>query len=190
MGKNSGILDAIKKHEEGAVVMVEVPTEAYFESNIDSLKQLLRQGFDGVYVSFQRPFNNVHHLFKKHNLDTSKLLVVDITSACSGEIIGKHPLCIPVATINVDEIVRAIIESLSMLKSRKRFVFIDSITTIALYQPLSETLRFSEFLVRTVKKHEPGAFTSVIIFNVAKDLAQKPFIRDVALRADEVVKAS
>ncbi len=190
MVKKSGILDAIKKHEEGAVVMIEVPTEAYFESNVDSLKQLMQHGFEGIYVSFQRPFNNVNHMFKQHGLNSSKLLVVDVTSACSGEIMGKHPLCIPVATINVDEIVHAIYSALSELKSAKRFIFIDSLSTIALYQPLSETLRFSEFLVRTVKKHEPGEFTSVIIFNVAKDLAQKPFIRDVALRADEVVKAS
>jgi hypothetical protein len=71
------------------------------------------------------------------------------------------------------------------LKSKKRFVFIDSLTTITLYKPLSETMRFSEFLVRTVRKDEAENIT--LIFNVAKDLAQKRFIRDVAFHVDQVI---
>ncbi|MFA6048474.1 MAG: ATPase domain-containing protein [Candidatus Micrarchaeia archaeon] len=188
METGNTLIDAVKRHEQGSVIMVEVPTEAYFGSNADSVRQLVQDGFEGVYVSFQRPYNNVVLLFQQQGIDTKKLVIVDAASACGNEKGKKTGQCVPVSSkMDVDEIVRAIYTSLAALKSKKRFVFIDSITTIALYQPLSETLRFSEFLVRTVKQREGGVSTSTIVFNVAKDLAQKQFIRDVALRADEVI---
>ncbi len=236
MDDKNTLINAVKRHGQGAVIMVEVPTEGYFGSNADSVRQLVRDGFEGVYVSFQRPYNNVVLLFQQQGIDTKKLVIVDAASACGnerprhgswlanqkhgfvtqatgrgvegadsplrsgtrdeafseprpfGEKGKKTGLCVPVSSkMDVDEIVRAIYTSLAALKSRKRFVFIDSITTIALYQPLSETLRFSEFLVRTVRQREGGVSTSTIVFNVARDLAQKQFIRDVALRADEVI---
>ena len=44
-------------------------------------------------------------------------------------------------------------------------------------------LRFSEFLIGVVRKHE----VEKVIFNVAHDLAQKKFIQDIALHVDEIV---
>ena len=66
----------------------------------------------------------------------------------------------------------------------KKFIFIDSITTFALYKPISESLRFSEFLISQVK----GKKDIILILNVAKDLSQKKFIRDVVMRADKTIE--
>ena len=81
---------------------------------------------------------------------------------------------------------RASYTGLPRLQSEKTFIFIDSLTTIALYKPLSETMRFSEFLVSLVRKEEKQQTS--LIFNVAEDLAQKKFIQEVAFRVDEVVR--
>jgi len=72
------------------------------------------------------------------------------------------------------------------LKRRKRFIFVDSLKTLTIYKPLPEAMRFSEFLIRTVKKHEVENVT--LIFNVAIDLAQKKFINELAFRVDELIK--
>ena len=47
--------------------------------------------------------------------------------------------------IDINELVRAIYTSMPRLTTKNKFVFIDSISTITLHKPLSETLRFSEF---------------------------------------------
>ena len=50
------LTEAIQKHEQGAVIMMELPRDAYFESNIFTIKLLIDSGFEGVYISFHRPF--------------------------------------------------------------------------------------------------------------------------------------
>ena len=46
-------------------------------------------------------------------------------------------------------------------------------------------MRFSEFLMRTVRKENEE--NVMLIFNVATDLTQKKFIRDVAFHVDQVI---
>jgi len=55
-----------------------------------------------------------------------------------------------------------------------------------LYKPVSETLRFSEFLMRMVKDEKD--IILILIFNVAKDLSHKKFIQDVVLHADKTIE--
>jgi len=169
----------------GSVIMMEHPAENYFFYNIHLIKYLVTQGFSGVYISFQRPFNNVLSRMKSEGIDVDKLKFIDVAAVFTGDIQERDDHCINIDEhINIDDLVKAIYTSLPDLKNDKRFIFIDSLTTIALYKPLSETMRFSEFLVHTVRnKEQPVA----LIFNVAKDLAQKRFIRDVAFRVDHVI---
>ena len=103
--------------------------------------------------------------------------------------------------LDVDELVRTIYTSLDTLENKRfsghrkserfsremkgrKFIFIDSLTTFALHKPISETLRFSEFLMRRVKDSKD----IVLILNAAKDLSHKKFIRDVVAHADKTIE--
>ena len=176
----------LKSYKEGRVVMMELPAEAYFEAASDSVKALVGQGFEGVYISFQRPFANVQSLFKQQGIDTNKFFIVDVATAFAQEEHKKHERCVHISpAIDIDELVRAIYTSMDKIKSKKKFIFIDSLTTVSLYKPLSEVLRFCEFLTRIVRNHKLEGVT--LIFNVAKDLSQKKFIRDIAMQIDETI---
>ena len=184
-GKIETLKETIKKYENGAVIMIELPTESYFEASSSSIKALMNEGFEGVYISFQRPFKNVFSLFFDKGINVDGLLFIDATTAPDERIL-EDSKCIHISEkIDIDELVRAIYTSLPKLKSKKKFIFIDSLTTIALYKPLSETMRFSEFLIRTVRKNETE--NMILIFNVAKDLVQEKFIKDIALHVDDVI---
>ena len=186
--KNS-LEDVIKRYQNGAIIMMELPSDSYFEANTASISLLLSKGFEGVYISFHRPFKNISTLLNKKGIDINKLLFIDIATAFSKETKEKNPRCIYISPeIVIDELVRAIYTSLEKLKTQKKFVFIDSLTTITLYKPLSEIMRFSEFVIRTVSKHEAQNVT--LIFNVAQELAQKNFIKDIAMRVDKVIKVT
>jgi KaiC/GvpD/RAD55 family RecA-like ATPase len=180
------IEQAIQTDKHGVIIMMELPINAYFEMNSSTIKLLTDQGFQGVYISFQRPFKNISSVFESAGIDTSTLLFIDAASALSGEKQLQDPRCVHVSEeIDIDELVKAIYLSLPKLKSQKKFIFIDSLTTISLYKPLSQIMRFSEFLMRTVRKENEE--NVILIFNVAKDLAQKKFIKDVAFHVDHVI---
>jgi KaiC/GvpD/RAD55 family RecA-like ATPase len=180
------IKQAIQTDKHGVIIMMELPINAYFEMNSSTIKLLTDQGFQGVYISFQRPFKNISSVFESEGIDTSTLLFIDAATALSGEKQPVDPRCVHVSEeIDIDELVKAIYLSLPKLKSQKKFIFIDSLTTISLYKPLSQIMRFSEFLMRTVRKENEE--NVILIFNVAKDLAQKKFIKDVAFHVDHVI---
>ena len=79
------LADTIKKHGQGAKVLLELPIENYFMVNAASVKFLVDNGFEGVYVSFQRPFENITHWFKQKGIDTDKLCLI-----CNYTVSGTH----------------------------------------------------------------------------------------------------
>mgnify|MGYP000492405473 CR=1 FL=1 len=187
---DEALTNAKNADKKGYIIMRELPTDEYFEETSNAIKKLTEQGYEGVYLSFQRPFSNISDSFQNQGIDMDKMLVIDAASAlcCAEDKKGSDPHCVPIEKkTNVDELVKAIYSSLPKLHGKKHFVFIDSLTTITLYKPLSETIRFSDFLVKTVRRSDDAEVT--LIFNVSKDLSQKDFIRDVAFKVDEVVEA-
>ena len=154
------------------------------ESIKSFIVNIFDSGFEGVYISFHRPFKNIAGSFEQQDIDINKLFFIDIATALGDELKENNQRCIHIsADIEIDELVRALYTSISKLKAQKRFIFIDSLTLITHYKPLSEMLRFSEFLIRTVRSHE----VEEVIFNVSYDLSQKKFIQDIALHVDEIV---
>ena len=180
---------ALNKHRQGAIILMELPEEHYFEANTSTIKLLIKKGYEGIYVSFHRPFKNISSLFTKAKVNINKLIFIDVASSVHKENGGKNPRCVRISPeIDIDELVSAIYTSLPKLKSRKRFIFIDSLNTITLYKNLSDVMRFAEFLSREVENHE--VWNVILIFNVAKGLSQQKFIKDIAIRVHEVVNVT
>ena len=177
-------LNEVLKTGKGKSILLELDAESYLEINIKTIKKLQKKGLSGVYISIQRPFKNISSLLKKQGIDLNKLIFIDIASAVSKETQEKCKGCVHISPeLDVDELVRAIYTSLDQMKGKK-FIFIDSLTTFALHKPISETLRFSEFLMRQVKERKD----LVLILNVAKDFSQKKFIQDVVAHADKTIE--
>ena len=177
-------LNEFLKTGKGKSILLELAAESYLEIIIKTLKKLQKKGLSGVYVSIQRPFKNISSLLKKQGIGLNKLIFIDVASAVSKETPEKCKGCVHVSSeLDVDELVRVLYTSLETMKSKK-FIFIDSLTTFALHKPISETLRFSEFLMRQIKDRKD----IVLILNVANDLSQNKFIQDVVAHADKTIE--
>ncbi len=186
---NKEFSKSIKSNKKNSVVMLELPTDYYLNNIIESVKQLTDEGYGGVYISFQRPFVNVLSLFEENGVDLKDLFFVDIPTKKIDFEGTDNSKCINISPkFDIDELVKATYESLEKVKSEKVFVYIDSLTTISLFKPLSEIARYSEFLVREIKDEKFEK--SVLVLNVSKDLAEKEFIRDIAIHADKVIEVN
>ena len=180
------LADTIKKHGQGATVLLELPIENYFMVNAASVKFLVDNGFEGVYVSFQRPFENITHWFKQKGIDTDKLLIIDCATVDSGEKYKERSGCVNVSTsVDVDIFKQTILNSLKGLKSKNRFILIDSLTTFALYKSPSDITKLSEEIMDIIKH---GDFENVVIlFSVGEDLSREKYIQDITINVDEVI---
>jgi KaiC/GvpD/RAD55 family RecA-like ATPase len=186
---DQNLVNVINKHKHGVVVMSELPSENYFGYIGACVKKLVEEGYGGVYVSFQRPFENIKRLFDQFKVRQDNLLFVDVASSFAQDAPSTHEKVIHIGEdLDINDLVRAIYLALPRINTKQKFIYIDSLSTISLHKPLSETLRFSEFLIRTTKDPERDDETVFLIFNISKDLSQKKFIQDIALRVDEVVR--
>ncbi len=177
-------LNKVLKIGGGTSILLELDTNSYLEIIIKTIKKLQKKGLSGVYVSIQRPFKNISSLLKKQNIDLNKLIFIDVASAVSKERSEKCKGCVHISPeLDVDELVKAIYTLLDQIKGQK-FIFIDSLTTLALHKSISETLRFFEFLMRRIKNEKD----IVLILNVAKDLSHNSFVQNVIAQADQIIE--
>ena len=150
------------------------------------MKYLLSDGYEGVFLSLQRPFRNLVSLFEKYGVDVGKLLVVDGASVFCGLETARDPRCVDLSPgVDFGGLVEAVVGSIPRLKSRKRFVFVDSLSTLALYEPSGEGSRFSDLLVDSVKKDDLKDV--VFLFNVAEELAESDFVENLSVYADSYI---
>lgn len=176
----NAVSEAIERHMQGGVIMMELPTEEHSEANATYVVALTKRSFEGVYISFRQPYKNISSMLKQKGADIGKLVFIDSVPGHNGE------RCVHISgKIGVDELIGAINASLPSLKSSKKFIYIDSVGAIALHNQLSETMRLFEFLARTVRKHDTPDV--LLIFNITKETARQDFITDSVIKVDEVV---
>jgi hypothetical protein len=178
--------EKLKTLDKDSVVIIESPAENYIEANISSVKSMVENGFEGIYLSFQRPFKNISNLFEKEKIDLTSLYIVDCATAFSESDQERSSRCINInPNVNVDEMVNTICNSLQKLNKDKRFIFIDSLSTLSLHEPFTETLRFPELLLNTIKKR--NIHNVICVFNIAKHLIGKRYVENLNVYANEYI---
>lgn len=176
----------VKEHKDGSFVLLETPTESYFDANIKSVNYLLNEGFEGVYVSFQRPFNNVASNFKKQGIDLKKILIIDCATAFISEKKKKNPRCVNIRSdTEVDELAEIIQRSLEQLGDGKKFVFVDSLSTVALYKSYPEVLKLPKFLLETLK--DSCCENVSLFFNIATELSKDSLVESMSSYSNEFI---
>ena len=178
------IKERLKTYNQGSIVVIQTPTENYLDTNISSVKSMVDNGYEGIYLSFQRPFKNISSIFEKNEIDLEKIFVIDCASVFSNsnQELNLHNVNVD-SSFEIDNIVEKICKSLGFLKSNKKFVFVDSLSTLALHKSYSETLRFSELMINKVRRNKSDDVT--FIFNVAKELDKKRYLQGINVYADE-----
>jgi hypothetical protein len=166
----------------GYVILAEHPANTYFVELAGGLKNMLNRGYEGVYINSQRPFNNLTSMLKRYRVSTKKLVFVDITTSLEKGKYSENQRTISIApSIGFEHLSLAVQESMLKLKSKKKFVFLDSVTTLQLYESISDSVlyRFYEFLMRIARKNQ-----GLLILNISEGMADKPVMRDLSYFID------
>ena len=168
----------LMKHENGGFFVFKLPTNFYWKSMVHSVKYFLDSGFKGVYLSFQRPYNNMFSLFSQFDIDPRNVYILDLTNIDNDR---QNDF----SSTNFKDMRSQIFSFLNELNSSKKFVFIDSITTMSLINSDKWVNSFSDFLINTTDEKKSDDI--YLIFNVAKELANKKIVRNITSTADAVL---
>jgi KaiC/GvpD/RAD55 family RecA-like ATPase len=171
----------------GWITLLNAPLDRYMDVNAEAIRVLIEDmGFQGIYITVNKPYDELVKEFTQRKLNVSRLRFVDAVSQMYGRNSKDTPSCIyvngPLSITAIVEAVRKFIPSMKKPKA-KVFVFIDSITTVLLYNHLPRTVRFSKFLTQDLRKTQVNG----IMVSVAAGMTSERLIEEVKQFCDEVI---
>jgi KaiC/GvpD/RAD55 family RecA-like ATPase len=169
----------------GWVSLVQVPADKHLEVNTEALKILINDlKYSCIYITLGKPFKELDEGFKFAGVDINGLYFIDAVSQMYGEHKSDTKRCVYTSgPLDIGSITSSLRNLLNTLKNEKKCVFLDSVTTVLLYNSLSRTVRFSQFLTTTLKKM---GVTGIMV-SVSKGEATNHLIKALSKLCDEVL---
>jgi KaiC/GvpD/RAD55 family RecA-like ATPase len=141
--------------------------------------------YQGIYITLSKDVLELMETFQQQNIDTAKLAFIDgisrLYSICPVVSPMVHYIDGPLST---DAILETVTNLVPAIKSEKKFVFLDSITTVLLYNSLERTLRFSRLLSALLNKQQVRG----VIVSVSMNAAQKNLLAEIQKENCQVIE--
>ena len=130
------------------VALATVPAKSYQKTNIKLVKYLTKnKNIPGVYVTLNKPFETMEPLFKKNGIDTEMIIFIDAVTKTAGGKITKTKNCLFIGNPeNMSDISVAMDQAIRALPKKDKFLFFDSLSTLALFNNIETVARFIHFL--------------------------------------------
>jgi KaiC/GvpD/RAD55 family RecA-like ATPase len=186
---NINVTELLKDHfsrlSHGWVMLFQIPVEKTTEINVEALKTLQSLGYDGVYITLSKDYVELSKIFRDQGVDMGRLAFIDGVSQMYGiGAVDAANVKYISGPISLDGLVAAITDIIPVMKAEKKFVFLDSITTVLLYNSLERTLKFSEFLTASLKRLEVFG----VMVSVSRGFANDNLIKALTKMSNEVIK--
>jgi KaiC/GvpD/RAD55 family RecA-like ATPase len=171
----------------GFITVLEIPAVHHAAVNTESLRILINElGYSCVYITLSKQASELTSLYKRAGVQTNNLFFVDaISKMYGGGLVSSKKVVYASGPLDIENITSALQELLRSIKGKK-CVFLDSITTVLLYNSLPRTIRFSKFLTDTLKT----LGIDEIMVSITKGPATKQLVGELAKLADEIITIS
>jgi KaiC/GvpD/RAD55 family RecA-like ATPase len=177
----SRIEQAIKK---GDLVLFLADSESYESINAMILKKLVNEGgMKGVYVTLNKPYSVVSEKLRRAGVRTERIMFADgITKSTKGreELSGN---CLYFRDSHSLTSLSIIISDIVNMVEGEKFLFLDSLSTLLIYNSAGNVIKFSHFLTTRMREWNLKG----ILMSLKKD-ARKELIENIAQFCDSVVR--
>lgn len=161
--------EALPRLTGPAMLLVTVPEDATAAANADTLRSLALQGFQGVYASITSDYLTVSSALDEAGVDLKKLKFVDAASRMFGIGPASSPDVLYVdGPLAMDSILDGIRKLVAAIPGARKFVLLDSLSTLLLYNSLDEVVAFRDRF-RDLLKQEKCAGIVVVAYRDALD---------------------
>jgi cystathionine beta-lyase/cystathionine gamma-synthase len=146
------IKNAFKNLPEHWLLLFVIDTEDYLEKNIAILNEVLKQeDAVGVYVTLNRPYSVLIKILEKNNINTDKLFFIDcITKTIEPKKEEKKCLFLENPQ-NLTNIAIAIDEIMSTISSKNKSLFVDTMSTLLIYNGVEMVSKFMHVLTGKIR---------------------------------------
>jgi len=168
----------------GWITLLQVPIENAASVNLEAIKTLQSLDYQGIYITLSKDYPELTRLLKEKGVNLDSLVFIDgISQMYAVEKVNSPQVSYVAGPVSVDEISKQVTQIAPTLKGNKKFVFLDSITTVLLYNSLERTLKFTEFLTQSLKMLQVVG----IVVSVSKGFANEQLIKELTKISNEVI---
>ncbi len=171
-----------KSSEYVALVLVK-PFE-YQKASISIVRHLTKnKGLPGVYLSVNKPFASLQENFRKNGVRSELLIFIDaITSLAEGSAKESEHCYYLESPENLSDISIAISQAVESIDYKEKFIFIDSLSTLLIYNNPETIIKFIHFLVSKMR-----AWNVVGIILSLKKRGESGLIAELGQFCDETI---
>ncbi|MFA4955989.1 MAG: hypothetical protein WC556_03330 [Candidatus Methanoperedens sp.] len=133
------------------IVLLVSSSSHYQENNLNILKLLLNdRKMSGIYINVTKSCDNISDLMRSNGIDISRLFFIDCVTLNSGFKPVKKDTCLYVnSPSDLTEISIVLDQLVQTNTTEGKFLFLDSLSTLLIYNSPNITSKFAHFL--TVK---------------------------------------
>jgi KaiC/GvpD/RAD55 family RecA-like ATPase len=145
------------------IVLIITSGERYLEAQQALLRLLInKKKMNGVYITFTRPYKTLKLELESQGINYSKLFFIDMVTEDTGVEQEKEKNCYYVSSPNnLNELAILLEQALTKLPKENRFIFLDSLSTMLIYNETDTVLRFIHALTGKMRLWN---VTGVIVF--------------------------
>lgn len=129
------------------VALAIVDADRYQKANLSLMKELIKDGIPGVYVTLNLPCSNVKAIFQREKMDLSKVIFIDAVTKTAGGKMERTDDCLFIGSPkNLSDISIAMDQAIMAITTKDKFLFFDSLSTLLLYNNIDVVAKFIHFL--------------------------------------------
>jgi KaiC/GvpD/RAD55 family RecA-like ATPase len=149
--------------KSGEIVLFVTSETKYAKTNLEILKHYVnKEKKYCAYITVNRPYTRLIEDFKENKLDTSRLLVIDAITPIGSNTQRAGNAVFIGSPRALTQISLVLTNALKKIPDGKKVLFLDSITTLSVYNDLGSVSKFSEFLVSKMREwNVSGAIISL-----------------------------
>ncbi len=149
--KNQVMLDGFRDLGEDLAVMVITSGEKLMSTNIKIVKTVMKNKNLCLYVAINQPYSRLKKVMENGRIDTSRVFFIDCITETSGGRSERVRNCLFINSPgSLTELGISITQALQAMPGKK-FLFIDALSTLVIYNSSKSIAKFSHFLMTRVK---------------------------------------
>lgn len=140
--------------DEGTIVLIETTTEKILEVNLAVVKWLSGKKYTQIILSTSRPCHNLISLYKKNNIDISKIII--LCALCQEKDKNKpenRNVIHLSSSSSLTEISLSLSKGMESIKDKK-IIFIDSINTLLIHNKPDTLVKFIHSVLTKMRINE------------------------------------
>ena len=154
----------LEKIEDEEILIVLAEAGVYQKTNLEVLSYLVgKKDHDCVYIALNKPYDRIVQVLKKNKIDHEKFFFIDtISETIYGKKKEEKNVIYVSSPHGLTELSISLNKAINSLESKKKFIFLDSISTLLVYNQSVMVTKFAHFLVgRTLASKMKGVLMSL-----------------------------